>query len=164
MMLIPPKLLSMPFIPSSWARIGLATKDFRQYMRKMFDEEQRLLDAGKPGTGNLMSSLVRASDNELRSHVKGSIDGPKGLTLDEIFGNIFVINFAGHDTTANTLAYSVLLLAAYPVVQDWVGQELKEVLQDSSSVTWAYEDLFPRLKRCQAVLVKVLCNTLKIPD
>jgi cytochrome P450 len=154
MMLVPPKILSLPFVPKTWTRIGQATKDFRQYMLDMFDNERRLLEAGKPGTGNLMSSLVRVSEDEQqKKDVKGSSDGPRGLTINEILGNIFVINFAGHDTTANTLAYSMLLLAAYPEVQHWVGEELQEILPNSSSETWSYGDLFPRLKRCQAVLV-----------
>ena len=153
MMLVPPKLLSMPWIPRSWKRIGQATQDFRQYMMNMYNDERRLLDAGKPGTGNLMSSLVRVSEDERKKNGQLNADGPKSFTISEILGNIFVINFAGHDTTANTLAYSMLLLAAYPEVQDWVGEELHRVLGDSSSETWSYEELFPRLKRCLAVLV-----------
>lgn len=149
MMVAPPKLLSFPLVPEKWARIGQATNDFRLYMMDMFNEERRLLSEGKPGTGNLMTSLVRASDDRQKS---GS-DGPQALTVNEVLGNIFVINFAGHDTTANTLAYAVVLLAANPEVQDWVGEELETLLGDQSSETWNYELLFPRLKRCQAVLV-----------
>ncbi|KAB8230943.1 uncharacterized protein BDW43DRAFT_313513 [Aspergillus alliaceus] len=37
----------------------------------------------------------------------------KGLSEEEIIGNIWTINFAGHDTTANTLAFVLLLLATY---------------------------------------------------
>lgn len=153
MMLVPPKLLTMPFVPKTWARIGQATNDFRRYMMDMLNEERQLLDAGKPGTGNLMSSLVRASKDEQMKKSKNITDNSNGLTVNEILGNIFVINFAGHDTTANTLAYAILLFAAYPEVQDWVGEELNEVLKGSSSEAWNYEQLFPRLKRCLAVLV-----------
>lgn len=153
MMLVPPKLLTLPFVPRKWARIGHATNDFRQYMRDMLNEEHRLLDVGKPGTGNLMSSLVRASEVEQMKIPKSNTEDARGLSMNEIFGNVFFINLAGHDTMANTLAYAMLLLAAYPEVQDWVGEELKEVLKDSNSETWSYEELFPRLKRCLAVLV-----------
>ncbi len=153
MMLVPPRLLTMPFVPKAWARIGQATNEFRDYMMDMLNEERRLLDAGKPGTGNLMSSLVRASEIEQEKKFAGETDRSRGLTVSEILGNIYVINFAGHDTTANTLAYAMLLLAAYPEVQEWVGEELREVLQGSPSETWSYESLFPRLKRCLALLV-----------
>ena len=117
MMLAPPKLLSMPFVPKSWARIGQATRDFKQYMMDLFDEKRKLLDAGKPGTGNLMSSLVRASENEQANNTKGSTRPHKGLTWMR-FSVKFVLNFAGRDTTADTLAYSILLIAANPEVQD----------------------------------------------
>ena len=93
MMLAPPKLLSMPFIPKSWARIGKATRNFKQYTMNMFDEERKLLDAGKSGTGNLKSSLVRASENE-QANKKGSTHPHKGLTWMR-FSVTLVLNFAG---------------------------------------------------------------------
>ena len=122
----------------------------------MLDEESSLLGQGKTGTGSLMTSFVRALDMHQGEavNVKRS-EGPsqqKGLTIDEIFGNIFVINFAGHDTTANTLAFSLLLLAAYPEVQEWVSDELQEITPGSSE-NWDYSVLFSDLKRCRAVLV-----------
>ena len=149
MMVAPPKLLSSPFVPKVWAHIGQATQELKQYMMEMLNEEKSLLDQCKPGTGSIMTSLVRASEN----HQKTTSEGPKALTVNEILGNIFLINFAGHDTTANTLAYAMLLLAANPGVQNWVGEELEALLRDKSSGVLDYESLFPRLKRCQAVLV-----------
>ena len=158
MMLVPPKLLLSPIVPKSWARIGQATSDFKRYMMDMQNEEKSLLDQGKPGTGNLMTSLVRQSEkNQQQSNEAKVEEGRttvKGLTISEILGNIFVINFAGHDTTANTLAYGILLLAAYPNVQDWISEELQHILKDKNSNTWDYEQIFPRLKRCFAVLVR----------
>ena len=156
MMLVPPKLLLSRFSPKSWSRIGHATTEFKSYMMSMLNEERSLLDAGKPGTGNLMSSLIRASEDSTYS------DNTKGLSVSEILGNIYVINFAGHDTTANTLAYAMLLLAANPAVQEWVAAELHEVLPNNKSDMWEYEALFPRLKRCLAVLVPLLVAYFKI--
>jgi cytochrome P450 len=159
LMLVPPRLLLFPFLPRSWARIGKAAADFKQYMMHMLDEETSLLERGKTGTGSLMTSFVRALDTHQKEEatVKSSADQSpsKGLTVDEIFGNIFVINFAGHDTTANTLAFSMLLLAANPEVQDWVAEELQEVAKDGDSERWDYSVLFPELKRCRAVLVSI---------
>lgn len=118
----------------------------------MLDEESAL----KTGTGSLMTSFVRALDIHQRDellNMKSSSSGgqsqSKGLSIDEIFGNIFVINFAGHDTTANTLAFSMLLLAANPDVQDWVADELR-------GEKWNYNVLFSALKRCRAVLVCII--------
>ena len=77
----------------------------------------------------------------------------KGLTVDEIFGNTFDINFAGHDTTANTLAFSMLLLAVHPEAQDWVYVELQEMTKNSENGKLEYGELFPKLVRCRAVMV-----------
>ena len=76
------------------------------------------------------------------------------LTVDEILGNIFVFNFAGHDTTALSLASSMLLLVARPDVQEWMAEELNFYLKSGSSETWKYEEVFPKLRRCLAVLVR----------
>ena len=160
LMLIPPRLLMFPLLPSSWIRLGRAAADFKQYMIHMLDEETSLLKQGKTGTGSLMTSFVQALNTHQKEEVtvKGSARQslPKGLTVDEIFGNIFVINFAGHDTTANTLAFNMLLLAAYPEVQDWVSEELREVIANNDSKTWEYGVLFSELKRCRAVLVCII--------
>ena len=153
LMIMPPKLLTAWCIPNAWKRIGQAKEEFKQYMLDMFNEEQKLLKAGAPETGNLMSAMVRQSEKNQQKTTEFAGREDRGLTLSEILGNIFVINFAGHDTTANTLAYSIFLLAAYPEVQEWVSEELNEILPDQNSQKWSYTDAFPRLKRCQAVLV-----------
>lgn len=154
LMVISPKLLSLSFAPESWHRVARAAADFKNYMIRMLDEETTALNKGKSGSGGLMTSFVRALNVKQKEDAKGSASSstPKGLTVDEIFGNIFVINFAGHDTTANTLAFSMLLLAAYPNVQDWVAEELRELT--SATEEWEYS-MFSKLKRCRAILVKL---------
>ncbi len=104
-------------MPKNWARIGNSAVLFKKYMMKMLEEETAALNEGKPGAGGIMTSFVRALGRAQSPRVaaadgKEDKDARKGLSVDEIFGNIFVINFAGHDTTANTLAFSVLLLSA----------------------------------------------------
>ncbi|KAJ8071712.1 hypothetical protein OCU04_002028 [Sclerotinia nivalis] len=129
-------------------------------MENMLDEETSSLKEGKVGNGTLMTSFVRALGVNQKGQVNSSRQTtqspPKGLTIDEIFGNIFVINFAGHDTTANTLAFSMILLAAYPEVQDWVAEELKEVIKDPKDDILEYEKVFEKLNRCRAVLLETL--------
>ena len=156
LMLVPPWLLRLPAIPRSWARLGRAAAEFKQYMVHMLDEETSLMDRGEKGTGTLMTSFVRALGTHQKEEATAKANEDqhsKGLTVDEIFGNIFVINFAGHDTTANTLAFSMLLLAANPEVQDWVGEEVREFTLNDHSENWDYTQVFSDLKRCRAVLV-----------
>jgi cytochrome P450 len=163
LMLIPPRILRLPFLPNRLARIGQAAADFKQYMVQMLGEEMSLLEDDKTGTGSLMTSFVRALDINRRkegsSHSDTGQSPSKGLSIDEIFGNIFVINFAGHDTTANTLAFAMLLLSANPEVQDWVGAELQEFMADHDGQKWDYGASFPDLKRCRAVLVRIISES-----
>lgn len=161
LMLVAPRFLRLPFMPSSWEKVGRAAAEFKTHMQIMLSEETRLFEEGKAGSGTLMTSFVRAlgvhQKEEARTEKVQQVS--KGLTVDEIFGNIFVINFAGHDTTANTLAFAMILLAAYPDIQEWVAEEVKKVA-DSSSETWAYEKVFEKLKRCRAVLVSDIPDVL----
>ena len=159
-MVMPAKAFDIPFLPAKWTQIGKAVASFRGYMLSQLADEKKLIAEGKPGSGTLMSNLVSAS-NEV-SQVKKPTEkfgAPeevfdlKPLTTEEILGNIFVYNFAGHDTTAVSLAYSMLLLVAHPEVQDWIAEELDFFLDTENRESWTYEEKFPRLQRCLAVLV-----------
>ena len=162
-MIFPTKAFQIPFLPSKWRQIGWAVTEFRRYMLAQIAEEKSLIAEGKPGRGSLMSNLVRASSAQLQA-TEGAANQPitntrkadelKPLTVDEILGNIFVFNFAGHDTTAISLAYSMLLLVAHPDVQEWIAEELNFYLDSRDSEEWKYEVVFPKLKRCLAVLVR----------
>ena len=158
MLLVPPKLMSMSFAPQQLKRIGRAMCDYRRYMLDLLYEEERMIESGLPGTESLMSALIRTSNdlaNEKDAEQETIEAKYKKLTVGEILGNVFVISFAGHDTTANTMAYALYLLAAYPEVQAWIAEEIREVLYDENSETWEYERVFPQLKRCQAVLASL---------
>src|SRR6266516_3183307 len=110
------------------------------------------------GNGNLMTSLIRASDDISTSVTEATETDmmrhkQNGLTQDEIFGNMFVFSFAGQDTTSHSLAYTIMLLTANPEVQDWMSEELRYVFKDENSSAWNYEESLLKLKRTLAILV-----------
>lgn len=163
LMILPYKYLQGSLVPKSLVRIGNAARSFKKHMVQMLDDETSAVRDNKPDSGSLMSSFIRALDTHEREvsaqpEVRGKRGGKRGLAIDEIFGNLFVINFAGHDTTANTLAFTMLLLAAHPEVQVWVAEELSAIdaMKTSAVDEWNYNTIFPRLKRCQAVLLETL--------
>jgi cytochrome P450 len=141
-----------PFLPKDIKRIGLAVKEFGKYMDEILQHERqaRMKDPGslKP---NLISSLVRASDEAKEAP---GVNSSVPLSDEEIKGNIFIFHLAGHDTTANTLAYSFTLLALYPEYQKWLMEEIKEVVGAAENPE--YETSHPRLKRCLAVMYETL--------
>lgn len=162
-MIVPYKYLQGRLVPKNLVRVGNAARSFKNHMVQMLEDETTALRQNKPGSGGIMGSFVRALDTHEREVVaqptlKGSKDGKKGLSIDEIFGDLFVINFAGHDTTANTLAFTMLLLAAHPEIQAWIAEELSavEAVKTTPVGEWNYNTVFPHLKRCQAVLLETL--------
>lgn len=149
-------------LPLNWQKLILAMKEFRQYMDEMLDSEREAIaksdDSTKP---NLISQLIRTSDGARKE--SGSTSSLR-LSDEEIRGNIFIFSLAGHDTTANALAYAFGLLAIHPEIQDWVLEEVDLVLGESKDVL-QYEEVFPRLKRVMAVMVcfSLLFSSLLLP-
>ena len=147
------KTLSRSFLPKKLRALGLAIKEFQTYMEEMLSRQQAVGEEHEHESINLMSALVRASEEARRTQDKSG-SGRLGLTDDEIFGNIFAFNLAGHETTANTLAASLMLLAAHPECQEWLAEEIHQVLESSTGTeSWNYEAVFPKLQKCLAVMV-----------
>ncbi|KAH7408317.1 cytochrome P450 [Phaeosphaeria sp. MPI-PUGE-AT-0046c] len=153
-MLIPRRHLNYSWLPRNLRVLGKAAADFKVHMTRMLEEETSMMKRGEKGSGSLMTSFVRALDTHQKDNIEATTT--KGLSVDEIFGNIFVINFAGHDTTANTLAFTMILLAANPDVQDWVREDILRVTEGLDVADWHYEKLFPQLTRCRAILHETL--------
>lgn len=162
--IFPKKLLTSSFVPQRLRAVGTAIKEFQKYMEEMLSHERVLAEKQKGNTANLMSSLVRASDHAAGDDSKGSGQLFHGLTDTEIFGNIFVFNLAGHETTANAIAAALVLLAANPECQSWLAEEIHSVFAPNPDPkSWKYEDAFPQLKRCLAVMVQKPSSSLILP-
>ncbi|KAK4142934.1 cytochrome P450-like protein [Dichotomopilus funicola] len=152
-------------MPAAWRKLGEACDAFRGHMRQLYQRELRVLEEKKltPGEESLekkrdytlMAALVRASQE--RPDEKDEEDRRfANLTEAEIYGNMFVFAFAGHDTTAHLLTYAVFFLAANPTIQTWVADEIQQVLGTRPRSEWDYHADFPRLKRCLAILYETL--------
>ncbi|KAF5983168.1 cytochrome P450 monooxygenase [Fusarium bulbicola] len=145
--------LNLPtwMLPSRFKQVQDAVVNFRQYMAEMVAEEREAMDAGQEEKDNLMSILVRASENQ---HKEGK--GTRHLTDSEIYGNLFSYNLAGHETTSNTLAYATILLAANPKWQKWAAEEVDQVTAGVDLKDLDYETYYPQLKRVLAIMHETL--------
>ncbi|PBP26529.1 cytochrome P450 [Diplocarpon rosae] len=119
-----------------------ALSEFKQYMKEMFEEEKTRVGSDS-SKDSLISALVRASESEKLG------EGRSGLTDEEMYGNLFIYNLAGHDTTANTIGYAVYLMASEPKWHAWIREELdfvfgKEIFTSigrAQAEMWQYETL-----------------------
>ncbi|KXH35359.1 hypothetical protein CSIM01_08934 [Colletotrichum simmondsii] len=184
---IPIRILRLPVMSNVVQTLGAALHRLPGLTVDMLDRERQrlaeisslngpsdeLLTTATVGkTDTIMSMLVRLSDQEKSRAVPaeksatattGKSNPKSYLTEEEIAGNLFIFTAAGFDTTANTLAYAVTLLAAYPEWQVWIQAELDAVLGPPAPSTLSspeqeerelpdYSVVFPKLTRCLAVM------------
>jgi len=78
----------------------------------------------------------------------------------ELIGNAFILLMAGHETTANALHFSLVLLALHPESQKKLQREIDETLQGKPTKDWTYEEEIPRL--FNGLAAAVINETLRL--
>ncbi|HEX8153757.1 MAG TPA: cytochrome P450, partial [Thermoanaerobaculia bacterium] len=96
-------------------RFERALKRLDRVIYQMIEERRR----GGEDRGDLLSMLLLAQDEE----------GSGGMTDLQVRDEAMTIFLAGHETTANALAWTWYLLAQYPEVEARLHRELDEVLR-----------------------------------
>lgn len=164
LMLIPHHYLTGYLVPKSLARIGRAATSFKSILINIITTEKAALNHDSVAPGGLLTPLVRALKPQTivseQTNTDENVDtqAKRGCLLaNEILGNIFAINFAGHDTVLIALTFALTLLSAQPDIQEWLYEEVTTVLErrGPASDEWNY-DAFPKLHRCQAVFLETL--------
>jgi cytochrome P450 len=142
--IMPIKLLRLlPFAHTKLA--AQAWDDFSKYLTELLDEKtEQARNGNAVDVGmDLMGHLARSSQELVDV---GTKKGPEiGLTRDEILGNAFVMLVAGHETSANVIHFSIVELAANPASQRRLQKDLDELLGDTDSETWEYEQTVKKL-------------------
>jgi cytochrome P450 len=168
LMLIPYRRLTGRLVPRRLARIGRAAAAYKSILMKLVDDEARAINPMNNGGGSssnqnnndtgprgLLTTLVRALE-ETNAGKEDDKTRRGGLSPDEILGNAFTINFAGHDTVLIALTFALTLLAVIPEVQGWLREEITTISQGQPLDSWDYSQVFPKLNRCHAVLLETL--------
>ncbi|KAL1878200.1 hypothetical protein Daus18300_002117 [Diaporthe australafricana] len=154
---MPARVLTSALAPVRWRKVGLAVEEFRKYMKEIPERERIAIDHGSAARNpnrrseSLTSALIQTSEEDKATPGK---DSARGLSDDEVYGNMFIFNFAGQDTTANTMAYAITLMAIYPEIQEWVREEVVAVFSQCNP--HEYDQVFPRLKRVRALMYETL--------
>lgn len=124
-------------------------ENWGQYMNELFAQKAQDAVDGKYSEGmDIMGTLVKSSygPSSLQGSTKGSTsrvekDKAKKVALSdsEILGNAFVMLVAGHETTANSVHFSLVELAMAPKSQRDVQEEVQRIFSDESPETWDYD-------------------------
>ncbi|KAJ7590446.1 cytochrome P450 [Mycena floridula] len=97
----------------------LAFKTLINFMKEQVQQRKAEISAEGKARDNAFSLLVQANETE-SDKVK--------LGDDELIGNVFGLLFAGHETTAHTLAATLGMLAIHEDIQESVYEEIMTVV------------------------------------
>lgn len=126
-----------------------ARNNYKQFMEELIVDKAESMDRpfGSQGGMDIMGQLVRSkyAVDDKKESSNGSqasaSDGPiRTLTDTEIIGNAFIMILAGHETSANSIHFTLLELACNPSVQRQVQADVDSILgRTSDPATWDYE-------------------------
>ncbi|EXJ66173.1 uncharacterized protein A1O5_10789 [Cladophialophora psammophila CBS 110553] len=147
-------------MPALSRQVTAMTNEFTQYMKEIVAYNRAITQGGGNSSGaDIVSALVEADEaakREQKMAVQGAGAKPMYLSDAELLGNLYLFNLAGFETTANALTYTIPFLAVNREIQDWAGEEVDAVLKGRDGEKLVYEEVFPLLVRCMAVMYETL--------
>ncbi|KAH5268413.1 hypothetical protein HBI71_070080 [Parastagonospora nodorum] len=135
--IIPPKyLLKSPI--KFHRKVGKAVVEWGLYMDELYELKKKQVASGDAAGGmDLFEALIRGS---------GILDEKTTeLQKSDLLGNAFVLMLAGHETTANTLHFSLIYLAMNWSSQRRLQEDIENCMQGKPTQDWTYEEDFPKL-------------------
>ena len=109
----------------------------------LHDKVEETRRGGAPREGmDIMGQLVQSQYSPKASTTKNNntTTSPAfSLSDSDIIGNAFIMIVAGHETTANTLHFSLVELATNPATQRRLQSEIDTLFGTTDPATWDYE-------------------------
>ncbi|KAG8779245.1 hypothetical protein FRC15_010281 [Serendipita sp. 397] len=108
-----------------------AFNDFKNYMSDMI--ETRKQQAEEDRRADLLSNLIAGAaleNSEMETTSQHSFGD------DELVGNVFIFLFAGHETTAHSLAFTLALLSVHQDVQQKLYDSLISIVTEGKQPTY----------------------------
>lgn len=126
--------------------VGQAVDEWGMYMDELYEVKRSQVASGENQGGmDLFGALIRGS---------GIVDEKaSSITKSDIQGNAFVLMLAGHETTANTLHFSLIFLAMHRDSQKRLQEDLDNILEGRPINEWKYEEHFQKLFGSMAAAV-----------
>ncbi|KAJ8517940.1 hypothetical protein ONZ45_g4933 [Pleurotus djamor] len=134
-------------LPVKWIQESrIAHEQLARFMREQVEQRKEALKPDVKGAlgCDAFSMLVAANESE---------DPKLQLSDQELIGNVFIMLFAGHETTAHTLAATLGFLSLYPDIQEEVLAQIADVVGYNCDPTMAD---YPKLTKVTAVFYESL--------
>ena len=132
-------------------------------MKAIYDQKVVETRAGDHCEGmDLMGSLVRSTMTDQNGTVKDSQGlaekgqvGQFTLSQTDILGNAFVLIIAGHETTANSVHFALMMLATAPGSQRRLQKEVESIFGNTPPEEWDYDSC---INKCLGGMIGAVLN------
>lgn len=143
-------------LPATLKNLKISVAELRLYMKESVLKHMKLSKEKSDELQNtsLLGAMVKANEAE-KQHLRNTPGKPSYLTESELYGNLFVFNLAGFETTASSLTFALSYLAAYPETQDWIYEELEQYYNVKGDIS-SYDKTYPKLVRCLSIMYETL--------
>ncbi|KAH6701999.1 cytochrome P450 monooxygenase-like protein [Leptodontidium sp. MPI-SDFR-AT-0119] len=117
------------------------------YFGELLDIKKKQMNLGESekGTMDLLGPMIKANYTETGPDSKAANSTQATLSREEILGNSFIFLFAGHETTANNIHFSILLLAMNISAQRRMQADIDCILGSKPTSEFSYLNDMPRL-------------------
>ncbi|CAN8105760.1 unnamed protein product [Discula destructiva] len=169
------RILPLKATRAAWA----ARWNFEQYMQEFLEEkkvdaendaEEEADDDGAGRGMDIMGQLVRNKYGaRARSKRAAGAEEARQLSDSDIIGNCFIILVAGHETTANTLHFTLVELATNPAAQRALQADVDRLLgRDTDPRAWSYEAsinglMASNVAACMNEVLRLAPSVVEIP-
>lgn len=157
-----PKWLPRGLLPFYQADFN-AYNDLGRYLRAL------VVKPGNPTAKehhNLLEGIVGGERQEANKRQESTSQdvSQKGLSVEEILGNLYIFIIAGHETTATTFRYAIVLLALHQDIQDQLWKGIQEATRDEPEdpAQWDYGRVFPKLVAPLCVMVCKISSRVRL--
>jgi cytochrome P450 len=118
--------------------------NWRQYMKELMAMKIEEARAGEKSAGmDILGALVKSSYGKGKEVDEEMLEkeqtGQAILSDSDILGNAFVMIVAGHETTANSIHFSLVQLAINPRFQRMAQKEVQNIFGNAEPETWDYD-------------------------
>ncbi|XP_050208247.1 cytochrome P450 CYP72A219-like [Mercurialis annua] len=121
-------------------------RQIRSLFEGIIENKEKATHSGNTDQQDLLSLLLQSNSNEVNENKNG------GMSREDIIEECKLFYFAGHETTANLLTWTMVMLSMH---QNWQDKARNEVLQLVGKKKLTFDDL-NHLKIVNMILLEVL--------
>lgn len=150
----------VPYLPGALREAWTAFLETRKYLDELLEQQNKAM-ADSEGSANskqqptFLTTLLQNARDEVGVTTSAANGRAVGLSQGELTGNMFVLTWAGHETTATAMGIAIAQLAVHPQYRVWIREEIDQVFAAVGDKD-DYKHIFPKLKRCQALMFETL--------